>query len=69
MVYISMWIRCLLVHHVNVTVSKKTAEVMDPVTSSWISPQVFPLNLSQQFTPDVTLWLTSMTYNPSPISP
>lgn len=39
MVCISMW--CRFIHHVDVTVSKTTGEVMDPVTSSWVSPRCF----------------------------
>lgn len=38
-VCISMW--CRFIHHVDVTVSKTTGEVMDPVTSSWVSPRCF----------------------------
>lgn len=39
MVCISVW--GWFIHHVDVTVSKTTAEVMDPVTSSWVSPRCF----------------------------
>ncbi len=59
-----MWSWWLFIHHVNVTVSVKTGEVRDPVTSFWISPRCFLWSEVSKYTSDVTLWLTSTTYNP-----
>lgn len=65
----------LVLVHVNVTVSvqlterqsKTAGEVMDPVTSSWVSPRCFLWSEVSNVPHDVTLWLSSMTHDPVPL--